>query len=64
MDGSAGGCIFIAKVDTWGFGGQPADIVGLTDGSVLVITETAVVLYESLAAFEADAGARVVSRRF
>jgi len=57
-------CAFVSSVETWFSGGQPMDIVTLQDGSVLLITETAVVLYASLSAFEADSGGRTVSRQF
>ena len=57
-------CAFIDRFDTWGSGGQPLDVVTLKDGSVLLITEATIVLYESVESFETDAGGRILSRAF
>ena len=54
---------FIANVETWGCGGRAMDVINLKDGSVLVVTEANVVLYESLGAFETDAGGKLIARR-
>jgi hypothetical protein len=53
---------FIANIETWGCDGRPTDVISLKDGSVLVLTEAAVVLYESLGAFEADMGGKSIPR--
>jgi hypothetical protein len=55
---------FISRVETWFSGGQPMDIVTLQDGSVVLITETAVVLYANFSAFEGDIGGRAIDRQF
>jgi hypothetical protein len=64
MDDSTREYGFIASVETWGCGGQPLDILTLKDGSVLLVTEATVVLYENLVAFETDMGGRAISRMF
>ena len=51
---------FIAGIETWGSGGQMLDLVTLKNGKILMITENAVVLYESRTAFEAGAAGGTV----
>ena len=52
---------FVAGIETLGSGGQMLDVLALADGSVLVITDEAVLLYASEAAFEE--GVRPVALR-
>jgi hypothetical protein len=43
---------FIARIETWGSGGQMLDLVTLKDGKILLITEAAVVMYANRTAFD------------
>jgi hypothetical protein len=51
---------FIADIETWGSGDQMLDIVTFKDGKVLVISDAAMVLYESRRAFEAGTNGRLL----
>jgi hypothetical protein len=54
---------FIAGIETWGSGGYMLDLVTLKDGKVLLITEHAVVLYESRSAFDSGIGGTTLESR-
>ena len=43
---------YVVSIDTLGSGGMMLDVLPLKDGSVLVITDVAVLLYASQQAFE------------
>ena len=51
---------FIADIETWGSANQMLDLITLKNGKILMITEHAVVAYESRAAFEAGAAEGVL----
>lgn len=54
MESNVDGFEHIAEATTWDSGGgQVLDLLILTDGRVLVISDDAVVLYESMEAVEA-----------
>ncbi len=52
---------FIAEIETWGSGGRMADVITLKNGKIVLVTEDAVVVYASRAAF--DAGTDAMSLR-
>ena len=54
---------FITNIDSCGLGDQPADVMTLEDNTVLVVTETAVALYESVRAFESNLALKVIPRK-
>jgi hypothetical protein len=55
-------CAYIAAIESWGSGGQMLDVVTLTDGKILVITERDIVLYPDRETFEEGVRARTLSR--
>jgi hypothetical protein len=53
---------YIAAIESFGSGGQMLDVVTLTDGKILVITERDIVLYADRQAFDDGERARTLSR--
>ena len=53
---------FIAAIETWGSGGIMLDLVTLNDGSVMMITDSAIVLFASRDDFDCGRGGRSLRR--
>lgn len=53
---------FITAVESWGSGGTMLDVVTLNDGSVMMITDAAIVLFADRDHFECGRGGRVIRR--
>ena len=53
---------FIADIESLGSGGQMLDIVKLSDGQVVVVTDSTIVLYPDDEAFDTGDRAKVLFR--
>jgi hypothetical protein len=54
---------FITAIESWGSGATMLDVVTLKDGSVMMITDSAIVLFADRDDFECGRGGRVLRRR-
>ena len=53
---------FITAIESWGSGGTMLDVVTLKDGSVMMITDSAIVLFADRDDFECGRDGRVIRR--
>ena len=53
---------FITAIESWGSGGTMLDVVTLKDGSVMMITDAAIVLFADRDDFERGRSGRVLRR--
>lgn len=51
---------FITAIESWGSGGSELDVVTLKDGAVMMITDSAIVLFADRTDFEWGRGGRVL----